>query len=72
MRLAGDGEVLGHRGIGSNLTCTREHDALSETEVNITDVLVHQYAQSQQSVRYHFLLFFVDELRLLDQQARDI
>lgn len=73
VRLAGDGEVLGHRGIGTDLIYTANVIALSETEVNIIPMsLFLSVLKANNLFCYHFLLFFVDELRLLDQQARDI
>ena len=73
VRLAGDGEVLGHRGIGSNLIYAANVIAPSETEVNIIPMsLFISVLKANNLFCYHFLLFFVDELRLLDQQARDI
>lgn len=73
VRLASDGEVLGHRGIGSELIYTANVIALSETEVNIIPMsLFLSVLKTNNLFCYHFLLFFVDELRVLDQQARDI
>lgn len=73
VRLASDGEVLGHRGIGSDLIYTANVIALSETEVNIIPMsLFLSVLKANNLFCYHFLLFFVDELRVLDQQARDI
>ena len=73
VRLAADGEVLGHRGIGTNLIYTANVIALSETEVNIIPMsLFLSVLKANNLFCYHFLLFFVDELRVLDQQARDI
>lgn len=73
VRLAGDGEVLGHRGIGTDLIYTANVITLSETEVNIIPMsLFLSVLKANNLFCYHFLLFFVDELRVLDQQARDI
>ncbi len=73
VRLASDGEVLGHRGIGTDLIYTANVIALSETEVNIIPMsLFLSVLKANNLFCYHFLLFFVDELRVLDQQARDI
>ncbi|MBK9761985.1 MAG: Crp/Fnr family transcriptional regulator [Flavobacteriales bacterium] len=73
VRLAGDGEVLGHRGIGTDLIYTANVIALSETEVNIIPMsLFLSVLKANNLFCYHFLLFFVDELRILDEQARDI
>ena len=73
VRLAGDGEVLGHRGIGTNLIYTANVVALSDTEVNIIPMsLFLSVLKANNLFCYEFLLFFVDELRVLDDQARDI
>jgi CRP/FNR family transcriptional regulator len=73
VRLAGDGEVLGHRGIGTNLVYTANVIALSDTEVNVIPMsLFISVLKANNLFCYQFLLFFVDELRVLDQQARDI
>ena len=73
VRLASDGEVLGHRGIGTDLIYTANVVALSETVVNIIPMsLFLSVLKANNLFCYHFLLFFVDELRVLDQQSRDI
>ena len=73
VRLAADGEVLGHRGIGTDLIYTANVIALSETTVNIIPMsLFLSVLKANNLFCYQFLLFFVDELGVLDQQARDI
>ena len=72
VRLAADGEVLGHRGIGTNLIYTANVIALSETEVNIIPMsLFLSVLKANNLFCYHFLLYFTEEMRKLDQDMRD-
>lgn len=73
IRLAGDGEVLGHRGIGDEPTYTATAIALSETKVNVIPMqLFLSTLKANNQFCYHFLLFFAEELRVLDQHMRDL
>lgn len=73
IRLAGDGEVLGHRGIGDEPTYTASAIALTETKVNVIPMqLFLSTLKANNQFCYHFLLFFAEELRVLDQHMRDL
>ena len=73
IRLASDGEVLGHRGIGNEPIYTATATALSETRVNVIPMqLFLSTLKANNLFCYHFLLFFAEELRLLDQHLRDL
>ncbi|MBK6541971.1 MAG: Crp/Fnr family transcriptional regulator [Flavobacteriales bacterium] len=73
IRLAGDGEVLGHRGIGNEPIYTATAVALSETQVNIIPMqLFLSTLKANNLLCYHFLLFFAEEVRVLDQRMRDL
>lgn len=73
IRIAGDGEVLGHRGIGDEPTYTATAIALSETKVNVIPMqLFLSTLKANNQFCYHFLLFFAEELRVLDQHMRDL
>jgi len=73
IRLAGDGEVLGHRGIGDKPVYTATAIALSETLVNTIPMqLFLSTLKANNLFCYHFLLFFAEELRMLDQHLRDL
>lgn len=73
IRLAGDGEVLGHRGIGDEPIYTATAIALSETRVNVIPMqLFLSTLKANNLFCYHFLLFFAEELRVLDQHMRDL
>lgn len=73
IRLAGDGEALGHRGIGDDPVYTASAIALSPTRVNV--IPMHLFLSTLKANNlfcYHFLLYFAAELRVLDQHMRDL
>lgn len=73
IRLASDGEVLGHRGIGNEPIYTATATALSETRVNVIPMqLFLNTLKANNLFCFHFLLFFAEELRVLDQHLRDL
>jgi CRP-like cAMP-binding protein len=73
IRLAGDGEVLGHRGIGDEPIYSATATALSNTVVNVIPMqLFLSTLKANNLFCYHFLLFFAAELRMLDQHLRDL
>ena len=73
IRLAGDGEVLGHRGIGHEPVYTATAIALSDTLVNVIPMqLFLSTLKANNLFCYHFLMFFAEELRVLDQHMRDL
>ncbi|HRD53016.1 MAG TPA: Crp/Fnr family transcriptional regulator [Flavobacteriales bacterium] len=73
IRLAGDGEVLGHRGIGHEPIYTASAIALVPSRVNsIPMSLFLSTLKANPLFCYHFLLFFAAELRILDQHLRDL
>ncbi len=73
IRIAGDGEVLGHRAIGDQPTYTATVTALSETRVNTIPMpLFLSTLRANNLFCYHFLLYFAEEMRQLDQGMRDL
>ncbi len=73
IRLAGDGEVLGHRGIGDEPIYTATAIALSGTSVNVIPMqLFLSTLKANNLFCFHFLLFFAEELRALDHHMRDL
>lgn len=73
IRIAGDGEVLGHRAIGDKPIYTATVTALSETRVNTIPMpLFLSTLRANNLFCYHFLLYFAEEMRLLDQDMRDL
>ena len=73
IRIAGDGEVLGHRAIGDKPTYTATVTALSETRVNTIPMpLFLSTLRANNLFCYHFLLYFAEEMRLLDQDMREL
>jgi CRP-like cAMP-binding protein len=73
VRLAGDGEVVGHRGIGEQPIYTATATALSDTTMDsIPMSLFLSVLKANAAFCYHFLIFFAYELRMLDQHMRDL
>jgi len=73
IRIAGDGEVLGHRAIGNEPIYTATVTALSETRVNTIPMpLFLSTMRANNLFCYHFLLYFAEEMRQLDQDMRDL
>ncbi len=71
-RLAGRGEVVGHRGIGDEPIYTASAVALSHTVVNVVPMQLFLNTLKANSLFcYHFLLYFTEEMRQLDQHLRD-
>jgi len=72
LRLAGPGEVVGHRALGEHLVYTATVTALMDTVVNTIPMsLFTSVLKANNAFCYHFLLFFADELRSFDQEMRD-
>lgn len=73
VRLAANGEIVGHRGIGENPIYTATATALSDTVMDsIPMPLFLSVLKANSQFCYHFLLFFAYELRMLDQHMRDL
>ena len=73
VRLAGDGEVLGHRALGDAPTYTASAIALTPAHVNcIPMALFLDALKANPLFCYHFLLHFAAEMRQLDQHLRDL
>jgi CRP/FNR family transcriptional regulator len=73
IRLAGDGEMLGHRALGHEPTYTASAIALVPTRVNaIPMALFLDTLQANPRFCYHFLLRFAEEMRHLDQHLREL
>jgi CRP/FNR family transcriptional regulator len=73
IRLAGDGEVMGHRAIGDQPIYAASAIALSETRVNAVPMaLFLSSLKGNGPLCYHFLLYFAAEMRAYDQDMRDL
>jgi CRP/FNR family transcriptional regulator len=69
VRLAADGEVLGHRGLGDDFTYTVTAEALTDTSLNIIPLsLFISVLKANGTFCYHFMLFMAEELRLSEHQ----
>ncbi|HMU12466.1 MAG TPA: Crp/Fnr family transcriptional regulator [Flavobacteriales bacterium] len=72
VRIAGPGEVVGYRALGDHMVYTATVTALMDTVVNSIPLsLFTNVLKANNAFCYHFLLFFANELRALDQQLRD-
>lgn len=73
IRIAGDGEVIGYRAIGDEPIYTATVTALSETRMNTIPMpLFLSTLRANNQFCYHFLLYFAEEMRVLDQDMRDL
>ncbi len=73
VRLAADGEIVGHRGIGEKPIYTATATVLSDTVMDsIPMQLFLTVLKANAQLCFHFLLFFAYELRMLDQHMRDL
>lgn len=69
IRLAADGQVLGHRGFGGDHRYPVSCKALVETVVyHIPMELFQDVLKANQLFCYHFMMFFAEELRSSDRQ----
>lgn len=68
IRIAGDGEVLGHRAIGDKPIHTATVTALSKTRMNTIPLpLFLSTLRANNAFCYHLLLYFTEEMRQLDR-----
>ncbi len=73
LRFARDGQVLGHRGIGAAFTYPVTATALVPTTVDAVPMpLFMQVLEANAAFCFHFMLFFAEELRRSEEQARNI
>lgn len=73
LRLATDGQVLGHRGLGADLIYPISAVALTPTTVNILPLsLFEDMLRANVMFCYHFMLFFADELRRSEQLRKNL
>lgn len=69
IRLASDGQVLGHRGLGGDERYPVSCKALVGTTVyHIPVDLFQEILRANHLFCYHFMMFFVEELRVSDRQ----
>lgn len=72
VRIAGPGQVVGHRAIGERVVYAATVTALMDTTVDSIPMdLFTSVLRANSLFCYHFLLFFADEMRALDQHMRD-
>ncbi|NOQ72856.1 MAG: helix-turn-helix domain-containing protein [Crocinitomix sp.] len=64
IRLANDGDILGHRGFGGNWKYPISASTLEKTEVTFISVKVFDViAKTNALFSYHLMMFFAEELR---------
>ncbi|MCO6499244.1 MAG: Crp/Fnr family transcriptional regulator [Vicingus serpentipes] len=73
IRLATDGDILGHRGFGGNWTypisaIALENTALTFVPLNAFNVL----AKSNAEFTYHLMMFFAEELRKSEEKMKQL
>jgi CRP/FNR family transcriptional regulator len=69
LRLAADGQVLGHRGLGGDQCYPASCKTLVESVVyHIPIDLFHNVLKANHLFCYHFMMFFAEELRVSDRQ----
>ncbi len=73
VRIAGPGEVVGHRALGSHLVYTARGTALMDTRLNSIPIsLFSSVLRANNLFCYQFLLFFAEEMQRLDRRQRDM
>ena len=73
IRLAGDGQVLGHRGFGDDFTYSVTAETLSESEIiHIPIKLFQSVLKANNEFCYYMMMFFAEELRRSEQQMKDL
>ncbi|MCC6840610.1 MAG: Crp/Fnr family transcriptional regulator [Flavobacteriales bacterium] len=73
VRLAGKGEVLGHRGLGDEPVYAASAIALGPTVMNMIPMPLFQSTLKANNLFcYQFLMYFAARMRQLDQDTRDL
>lgn len=73
IRLATDGEIIGHRGIGGDYKYSVS--AVSLTSVRIRKIPVNVFLdvlKANNALCFHFMLFFAEELKRSEQNKKDL
>ena len=73
VRLAGDGDILGHRGFGGDWTYPISAIALENTSVKFIPIeIFNQVARSNSEFTYQLMMFFAEELRLTEEKLTQL
>jgi CRP-like cAMP-binding protein len=73
IRFAGDGQTLGHRGLGEDRVFPVSAEAMTETSVNIIPLNVFEdLLQNNNEFCFYFMLFMADELKRSEGQRKDL
>lgn len=71
LRFCGDGEIIGHRGIGEDFTFSVSGQALTESTVYIFPMAIFRnLLMSNNMFCYYFMLFFAEELRRSERSEK--
>jgi CRP/FNR family cyclic AMP-dependent transcriptional regulator len=72
LRLVGDHEVLGHRGLGDDMIYPVTAEALTETRLNFLPIQVfNDLLKANPEFCFHFLYFMAEELKRSETQRKD-
>lgn len=73
LRLATNGQVLGHRGLGMDFIFPVTAEALTETSVNILPLSIFQnMLKANVLFSYHFMLFMAEELKRSEKLRKNL
>ena len=72
VRLAGDGDIIGHRGFGGDNTYSVSAVALSPVTLkNIPRKIFDKILKANPEFCFHFMMFFAEELRTSEEQIKN-
>ena len=73
LRLAAEGNVLGHRGLGGDFTYSVSAQALTDCSIVVIPLdFFLKMLESNNHFCYYFCMFFAEELKRSEQQVKDI
>lgn len=73
IRLAGDGDILGHRGYGKNLTYTISATALVDTVVCFFEnEIFFEALRKNPEMTFNMMMFYGEELKRIEQRLRNM
>lgn len=73
IRLASDGDLLGHRGFGGNDTYPISAETLTPTKIAfIPTHIFMNIVKANHKLTYHMMLFFAEELRTSEENMRNL
>ncbi|MCC5932428.1 MAG: Crp/Fnr family transcriptional regulator [Cyclobacteriaceae bacterium] len=73
VRLASDGQIIGHRGIGGDYRYSVSAICLTDVRISLIPVKIFlDLLKANNELCFHFMLFFAEELKRSEQNIKDL